>query len=335
MSTLSIPPWLNVSPGDFVKAAQMGAEAGLSVARLRQAAEEAAANRDQSAQEFNARMQQAKRDEEFKHWEAQQANALAAQKMQQQAELSGATLGARTAYNLANLSLRDRTATANEQYRQSQSSRLAGLADLQRQAEARRVQEEKRRQGAADSADKKWLVKEEIRALYDKLKLETDPATLEALKAQIAQKAQELAAMTGNPADAGGAAGPGSAPPPGAPPDLSRAASGFQPGMTFTPDINAPDGMPAPTSDVPPPPQAPPTPAAGPAGTDWQPHGKYKIRLVQPEATPQNTPAPTGTPPAAVAPRDEYGYDAETYEPMGPPDPLNRDDEENPDEEDK
>jgi hypothetical protein len=94
-----IPPWLDVKPSDFVRAAAMGAEAGLQVAKMRQAAEEAAANRGQRASEHSAEM-------ELRQFERQQQMQMRAEEMQAQREKSKADLQARMDYNMANLGLR-------------------------------------------------------------------------------------------------------------------------------------------------------------------------------------------------------------------------------------
>lgn len=99
MALGQIPPWLEVKPSDFVHAAQMGAEAGLQVARMNQAATEAAQNRAQRAGE-------AEQNRAFRQFEHQQQMELRAQELADRREETKAQLEARTAYNMAQLGLR-------------------------------------------------------------------------------------------------------------------------------------------------------------------------------------------------------------------------------------
>jgi hypothetical protein len=113
-----IPPWLDVKPSDFVRAAQMGAEAGLQVARMNQAAQEAAEARASRAGEAAA-------DRALRQFEMQQQMELKAQQMAEEREKSKAELESKMAYNMANLGLRKGTQSetakrdkALEDYRQ-------------------------------------------------------------------------------------------------------------------------------------------------------------------------------------------------------------------------
>jgi len=108
MALSQIPPWLSVSPSDFVKAASMGAQAGLAVARMNQAAGEAAANRAQRGNEFAAQQQ-------LRQFERQMQMQMQAEQLQAQREKAQAELQARMAYNMSNLGLRQQALAAQEE----------------------------------------------------------------------------------------------------------------------------------------------------------------------------------------------------------------------------
>jgi hypothetical protein len=121
MALGSIPPWLDVKPSDFVHAAAMGAEAGLQVAKMRQAAEESAANRGQRASEHSAEM-------ELRQFERQQQMQMRAEEIQAQREKSRGELQARMDYNTANLELRKKDEKDKTDQQVIQNKRLQ--ADL-------------------------------------------------------------------------------------------------------------------------------------------------------------------------------------------------------------
>lgn len=102
-----IPPWLDVRPEQFVHAAAMGAEAGLQVARMRQAAEEAAASRAERGREFDASQQ-------MRQFERSMQMQMHAEEMRQRREEQQTSAQARTDYNLAMLDLRKKTEQARE-----------------------------------------------------------------------------------------------------------------------------------------------------------------------------------------------------------------------------
>lgn len=138
---LSLPPWLEIKPSDFLHAAASGAEAGLAVARLNQQAEESAANRGSRTAEMQAQR-------ELQQWEHEQAAQLRAEEIASAREKSRAELSARTAYNLANLGLRDRGQKSREQasqeslsFRREQQGRLQQIADQQERALELRVKQ--------------------------------------------------------------------------------------------------------------------------------------------------------------------------------------------------
>ena len=108
MALSQIPPWLSVSPSDFVKAASMGAQAGLAVARMNQAAGEAAANRAQRGNEFAAQQQ-------LRQFERQMQMQMQAEQLQAQRERAQAELQARMSYNMSNLGLRQQAIAAQEE----------------------------------------------------------------------------------------------------------------------------------------------------------------------------------------------------------------------------
>lgn len=64
MALGTIPPWLDVSPALFQRAVESGAQAGLGLARLRDASRESALARAQRDAEFNARLAESADEEQ-------------------------------------------------------------------------------------------------------------------------------------------------------------------------------------------------------------------------------------------------------------------------------
>ena len=125
----SVPPWLDVKPSDFVHAAAMGAEAGLQVAKMRQAAETT-----------NAEMQ-------LRAFEHEQQMQMRAEEIQAQRERSNAELQARMSYNMANREMRQETEKTRTAQQDIQNKRMQ--ADLEERMRHNTATEEI----SADKAD--------------------------------------------------------------------------------------------------------------------------------------------------------------------------------------
>lgn len=335
MALGSIPPWLNVSPSDFVRAAQMGAETGLAVARTRQAA-------DQFAREM-----------EFKQWEAQQAQELRREEMQRRAEQQKAQNEARLAYNLANIGIRQASQQNLAQFRESQKQRLLDTLSLQQNEEKRRVEQEERRKKQAETAAAVWSKKEQIKALYHALSLEGDLPKQAMIQEQIDKANDELQRLS----PGASALDPNPQPPPqtyasapteqGAQPifkdtgTMTGAPSPVEGISPISPGITSPEQVPGPESMFPlPAPSQSPQPA--PATVDdsgWEQRGKWRIRKA-PGTTAKNAPTPSPVrqstedrepPPVESDYSTAQGFDSETGEPY-----MNEDDkDEEEEEEDK
>lgn len=290
MALGGIPPWLNVNPSDFVRAAQMGSEAGLAVARTRQAA-------DQFAEQM-----------QFRRWEAEQADQLRREAMQQRQQQLEAQQQARLAYNLANIGIRQAAQEGLQRYRESQKQHLADSLALQvqeetrrKQAEARRQQQEAERQKRLGKADEIWAKKEEIKSLYAALSKETDPPEQARLKNQIRFAMQDLKAIGGTPDQTGPVEDP------------------------YFDEMVPPDNAPAPVPSPGPAETGGSAPSAEPA---WEQRGKWRIRkatgapaAAAPAPTSRETPHTEDQTGAPVPPpigsySTAQGVDADTYEPF-------------------
>jgi hypothetical protein len=91
MALSGLPPWLQISPEQFVRAASEGAQAGLAVARLNREADEAAQRAGQQGREFEEA-------QALRQWEQQQQMQMHAQQMQAAQKKSEDELAARTMY---------------------------------------------------------------------------------------------------------------------------------------------------------------------------------------------------------------------------------------------
>jgi len=94
-----IPPWLNVSPSDFLRAMQSGAESGLRVAALRQQGQLETNRLNQIAAEAEARREEAASSRaaalDFQRWEQEQRIRQQAAALAQQAQSQAASLDQR------------------------------------------------------------------------------------------------------------------------------------------------------------------------------------------------------------------------------------------------
>lgn len=150
MSLGGLPPWLEIHPSDFVRAAQMGAEAGLQVARMNQAAQEAAAARAQRADESAA-------DRALRQFEHQQQMELRAQEIAAEREKSKDAMDSRMAYNMANLELREKSQKDREAANEAINTFRQKSSELAAQRLKDREDQFQERQSLAQAAEDRRL----------------------------------------------------------------------------------------------------------------------------------------------------------------------------------
>ena len=126
MALGTLPPWLDVRPEQFVRAASEGAQAGLAVARLNREADEAAQRSGQQGREFEEA-------QALRKWEQQQAMQMHAEQMREKQKEQQQQLSALTAYRQSMNEARtqaekDRMAS----YKANQSRFAADLAERSR-----------------------------------------------------------------------------------------------------------------------------------------------------------------------------------------------------------
>jgi hypothetical protein len=102
MALGSIPPWLEVHPSDFVRAASEGAQAGLAVARLNQAADESAKRAAEHGKEFEEA-------QSLRKWEQQQQMQMHADQIRAALQKSKDDLAARTMYQRSMMDARSKS----------------------------------------------------------------------------------------------------------------------------------------------------------------------------------------------------------------------------------
>src|SRR5450631_2168025 len=102
MALGTLPPWLDVRPEQFVRAASEGAQAGLAVARLNQAADEAATRAAEHGKEFEEA-------QALRKWEQQQQMQMHAEQMRSALQKSKDDLAARTMYQRSMMEARSKS----------------------------------------------------------------------------------------------------------------------------------------------------------------------------------------------------------------------------------
>jgi hypothetical protein len=126
MALSGLPPWLDVHPSDFVRAASEGAQAGLAVARLNQAADEAATRAAEHGKEFEEA-------QALRKWEQQQQMQMHAERMREDFQKSKDDLAARTMYQRSMMEARTQAETDRQATAKATQQHWQDSLDLQRQ----------------------------------------------------------------------------------------------------------------------------------------------------------------------------------------------------------
>lgn len=157
MALSGLPPWLDVHPSDFVRAASEGAQAGLAVARLNQAADEAAQRAAEHGKEFEEA-------QALRKWEQQQQMQMHAEQMRAAFQKSKDDLEARTMYQRSMIDARkqaekDRMDTANQNldFRRQTQGWHQSRFDLEKQKFDAQISREGKKLSGEDSANVKVL----------------------------------------------------------------------------------------------------------------------------------------------------------------------------------
>lgn len=158
MALGTLPPWLDVRPEQFVRAASEGAQAGLAVARLNREADEAAQRSGQQGREFEEA-------QALRKWEQQQAMQMHAEQMREKQKEQQQQLAALTAYRQSmnearTQSEKDRQATSAATQKHWQDS-----LNLQRQ----RMEGDTAKQGRLQSQETRLEEKSELAGINQRI----------------------------------------------------------------------------------------------------------------------------------------------------------------------